>query len=134
MTGRARVAVNACIIGEHPTGLGLYTIKLIRALDGLRDDLVVYTSAPATLDGLRALVVPVTAGERTQFAAEGGSDAGRGGIQWSSTRSPRRSSTARSRRSRWSTTSCRSPFPRSTRGSSITSATSCRAPCASRAG
>ena len=36
MTGRERVAVNACIIGEHPTGLGLYTIKLIRALAARR--------------------------------------------------------------------------------------------------
>jgi hypothetical protein len=41
MTTRARVAVSACIIGEHPTGLGLDTIKLIRALDDLRDDHVV---------------------------------------------------------------------------------------------
>lgn len=71
MTGRERVAVNASIIGEHPTGLGLYTIKLIRALDGLRDDLVVYTSAPATLDGLRAPVVPITPAVRPDRGLRG---------------------------------------------------------------
>lgn len=45
MKAGARVAVHACIIGNHPTGLGLYTIKLIRALDRLREDLVVYVRA-----------------------------------------------------------------------------------------
>ncbi|MBI1728384.1 MAG: glycosyltransferase family 4 protein [Candidatus Rokubacteria bacterium] len=71
MTAGARVAVNACIIGEHPTGLGLYTIKLIRALDGLRDDLVVYTSAPATLDGLHAPVIPITPAVRPDLGLRG---------------------------------------------------------------
>lgn len=71
MTAGARVAVNASIIGDHPTGLGLYTIKLIRALDGLRDDLVVYTSAPATLDGLRAPVIPITPAVRPDWGLRG---------------------------------------------------------------
>jgi len=53
-----RVGVNASIVGEHPTGLGLYTINLVRELDKLRDDLVVYTSAPAAFDGLRAVSTP----------------------------------------------------------------------------
>ncbi len=71
MTAGARVAVNASIIGDHPTGLGLYTIKLIRALDGLRDDLVVYTSAPATLDGLHAPVIPITPAVRPDWGLRG---------------------------------------------------------------
>ena len=71
MTAGARVAVNACIIGEHPTGLGLYTIKLIRALDRLRDDLVVYSSAPATLLGLRAPVIPITPAVRPDRGLRG---------------------------------------------------------------
>ena len=67
----ARVAINATIIGQRPTGLGLYTIKLIRALDDLRDDLVVYTSAPAALGGLRAQVVPVTPAVRPDWGLRG---------------------------------------------------------------
>lgn len=53
------VGVNASIIGDSPTGLGLYAINLIRALDALRDDLRVYTSCPVALGGLRAQIVPV---------------------------------------------------------------------------
>ena len=68
MEGRARsvvsrtcgVGVNASIIGDSPTGLGLYTINLIRALDAVRDDLCVYTSCPAALGGVRARIVPAT--------------------------------------------------------------------------
>jgi glycosyltransferase involved in cell wall biosynthesis len=71
MTAGARVAVNASIIGHHPTGLGQYTIKLIRALDRLREDLVVYTSAPATLEGLRAPVIPVTPVVRPDWGLRG---------------------------------------------------------------
>jgi len=71
MRAATGVAVNACIIGEHPTGLGLYTIKLIRALDGLRDDLVVYTSAPVTLEGLRAPVIPITPAVRPDLGLRG---------------------------------------------------------------
>ena len=52
------VGVNASIIGDSPTGLGLYAINLIRALDALRDDLRVYTSCPVALGGLRAQLVP----------------------------------------------------------------------------
>jgi len=54
------IAVNASIIGESPTGLGLYAINLIRALDHVRDDLRVYTSCPASLGALRARVSPAT--------------------------------------------------------------------------
>ena len=71
MKAGASVAINACIIGERPTGLGLYTIKLIRALDRLRDDLVVYTSAPAALGGLRAQVVRVTSAVRPDWGLRG---------------------------------------------------------------
>ena len=67
----ASVAVNASIIGQRPTGLGLYTLKLVRALDDLREDLVVYTSAPAALEGLRAQVVPVTRAVRPDWGLRG---------------------------------------------------------------
>ena len=60
MRNRAAVGVNASIIGDGPTGLGLYAINLIRALDARRDDLVVYTSSPASLGDLRARIVPIS--------------------------------------------------------------------------
>jgi glycosyltransferase involved in cell wall biosynthesis len=55
---RGEVGVNASIIGDSPTGLGLYAINLIRALDALREDLRVYTSCPTTLGDIRARIVP----------------------------------------------------------------------------
>jgi len=50
------IAVNASILGERPSGLGQYAVGLIRALDTLRGGLVVYTSCPEPLAGLRATV------------------------------------------------------------------------------
>ncbi len=60
MSCRRGVGVNASIIGESPTGLGRYAINLIRALDAMRDDLRVYTSAPAWLGQVRARIRPAT--------------------------------------------------------------------------
>jgi glycosyltransferase involved in cell wall biosynthesis len=56
----SRTAVNASIVGHGPTGLGLYTINLIRALDILRDDLLVYTSCPLALNAFRTRIVRTT--------------------------------------------------------------------------
>jgi glycosyltransferase involved in cell wall biosynthesis len=67
----SRVAVNASIIGQNPTGLGLYTIKLIRELDRIRDDLVVFTSVPDALDGIRAPVIPITSAVRPDWGMRG---------------------------------------------------------------
>jgi glycosyltransferase involved in cell wall biosynthesis len=50
----ADIAVNASVVGGNPTGLGLYTINLVRGLDRLRTGLEVYTSAPAAFGPLRA--------------------------------------------------------------------------------
>ena len=57
---RGGVGINASIIGDNPTGLGLYAINLIRSLDAIRDDLRVYTSCPDALGGLRARVLSAT--------------------------------------------------------------------------
>jgi len=65
------VGVNASIIGESPTGLGLYAINLIRALDTLRDDLRVYTSSPAALGPLRARILPATRLARPELGLRG---------------------------------------------------------------
>ena len=52
----ARVAVNASIVGENPTGLGVYSVKLVEALDERLDDLVVYTSSRDAFAPLRARI------------------------------------------------------------------------------
>src|SRR5262249_13126581 len=56
MTLPSQIAVNASILGSVPTGLGHYALGLVRALDALRDGLIVYTSYPEALSGLRATV------------------------------------------------------------------------------
>jgi glycosyltransferase involved in cell wall biosynthesis len=53
VSGLHGTAVNASIIGESPTGLGLYCINLVRALDAVRDDLRVYTSCPEAFGPMR---------------------------------------------------------------------------------
>ena len=60
IVGQGGVGINASIIGDSPTGLGLYAINLIRALDSMRGDLRVYTSCPEALGPLRARVLPAT--------------------------------------------------------------------------
>jgi hypothetical protein len=47
------------VIGKNPTGLGLHTIQLIRELDRLRADLVVYTSCPDALGAVRTQVIAI---------------------------------------------------------------------------
>jgi glycosyltransferase involved in cell wall biosynthesis len=50
------IAINASILDERPSGLGQYALNVIRSLDALRNGLVVYTSFPDPLVGLRAVV------------------------------------------------------------------------------
>jgi hypothetical protein len=38
MAADATLAVNASVVGGNPTGLGIYSIKLIHALDEIRSD------------------------------------------------------------------------------------------------
>jgi len=65
------VGINASIIGESPTGLGLYAINLIRALDAIRSDLRVFTSCPDALGTLRASVRPASALARPELGLRG---------------------------------------------------------------
>jgi glycosyltransferase involved in cell wall biosynthesis len=67
----ARIAVNASIVGTNPTGLGLYSINLIRALDRIRDDFVVYSSSPEVFRGLRARIERVLPAVRPDFGMRG---------------------------------------------------------------
>jgi len=68
---REGIGVAASIVGDGPTGLGLYTINITRALDTLRDDLCVYTSSPAAFRGLRARIVPITSLVRPERGMRG---------------------------------------------------------------
>ena len=71
MSASGGVGINASIIGENPTGLGLYASNLIRALDELRNDLRVYTSCPAALGAVRARVLPTTTLARPERGLRG---------------------------------------------------------------
>lgn len=55
------IGINASIVGENPTGLGIYSIRLIQELDRFRRDFCVYSSAPEAFPGLRAPVLPAPA-------------------------------------------------------------------------
>jgi glycosyltransferase involved in cell wall biosynthesis len=65
------IAVNAAIVGEQPTGLGLYALQLIRELDALGERLVVYTSRPEAVRAPRARVERVPAAVRPERGARG---------------------------------------------------------------
>ncbi len=67
----ARVGINASIVGDNPTGLGIYSIKLIRALDQIRDDFIVYSSSPEAFSPLRARLERVPVAARPDFGLRG---------------------------------------------------------------
>ena len=71
LTHLARVGINASIVGLNPTGLGLYAINLIRALDRDREGLRIYTSAPEALPRLRAQVLRVASLVRPERGLRG---------------------------------------------------------------
>jgi glycosyltransferase involved in cell wall biosynthesis len=65
------VAVNASIVGPTPSGLGQYAVGVIRALDVVREGLVVYTSSPSLFAGLRAKVRATSRLTRPELGVEG---------------------------------------------------------------
>ena len=67
----ARVAINASVVGGNPTGLGLYSIKLVRALDRIRNDLVVYSSRPEAFDPITASIVSSPNSGRPDYGLRG---------------------------------------------------------------
>jgi glycosyltransferase involved in cell wall biosynthesis len=69
--GGIAVAVNATIVGERPTGLGVYTLNLIRSLDAQGERLVVYTSRPELVNAPRASIERVSASLRPERGAAG---------------------------------------------------------------
>jgi glycosyltransferase involved in cell wall biosynthesis len=65
------LAVNAAIVGERPTGLGVYGLQLVRALDDLGERLIVVTSCPEAVDAPHARVVRVTPRVRPERGTAG---------------------------------------------------------------
>jgi glycosyltransferase involved in cell wall biosynthesis len=65
------IAVNAAIVGDRPTGLGLSALHLIRQLDALGECLVVYTSRPEVVGAPGARVERVPAAVRPERGAPG---------------------------------------------------------------
>lgn len=71
MTAEARLAINASIVGGNPTGLGIYSIKLIRALDEIRNDFFVYASSGGAFGSLRARTGRVPRATRPDYGGRG---------------------------------------------------------------
>jgi glycosyltransferase involved in cell wall biosynthesis len=65
------IAVNAAIVGERPTGLGVYALALIHALDALGERLVVYTSCPEAVRAPAARVERAPAAVRPERGTRG---------------------------------------------------------------
>jgi glycosyltransferase involved in cell wall biosynthesis len=68
---RVPIAINAAIVGERPTGLGIYALSLIDALAGLGEPLVVYTSRPDLVRAPSVEVHQVSAALRPEHGARG---------------------------------------------------------------
>jgi len=68
---RSSIAVNASILGPAPSGLGQYALGLVRALDRLREGLVVYASCPEAFSGLRATVRRTSTLTRPELGVRG---------------------------------------------------------------
>jgi len=60
------IAINAAIVGQRPTGLGVYALHLISGLAELGERLVVYTSRPDLIADPRTLVQRVSPGMRPE--------------------------------------------------------------------
>ncbi len=71
MTDSGRIAINGAIIGEQPTGLGLYALDVIRALDALGERLLVYTSRPDLISGRHTSVEAIPSTVRPERGARG---------------------------------------------------------------
>ena len=60
------IAINAAIVGQQPTGLGVYALHLISGLAALGEELVVYTSRPDLITGPRTRVQLVSPAMRPE--------------------------------------------------------------------
>lgn len=65
------IAVNAGIIGERPTGLGVFALNIVEALNALGERLLVYTSLPGALRRREVEVRWLPAAARPERGARG---------------------------------------------------------------
>jgi glycosyltransferase involved in cell wall biosynthesis len=65
------IGVNASIVGDRPTGLGIYALNLISGLAALGERLTVYTSRPDLVRAASATVRPITRAVRPERGALG---------------------------------------------------------------
>jgi len=70
-TRRDAVVVNATVVGERPTGLGVYALRLIAALDRLGEPLTVFTSRPEAIEAPHARIERVSAATRPERGTRG---------------------------------------------------------------
>src|SRR5216684_1358024 len=68
---RRTIAINAAIVGERPTGLGVYALSVIHALADLGERLVVFTSRPDLITAPNVDVRPAPAAVRPERGALG---------------------------------------------------------------
>jgi glycosyltransferase involved in cell wall biosynthesis len=68
---RPLIAINAAVVGERPTGLGVYAINAIQALAALGERLVIYTSHPGAIAAPHAQVRQVTTAVRPELGTRG---------------------------------------------------------------
>lgn len=71
MAADVTLAINASIVGGNPTGLGIYSIKLVRALDEIRSGLFVHASSRESFGALRARIGRVPRATRPDYGARG---------------------------------------------------------------
>jgi len=65
------IAINAAIVGERPTGLGVFALSVIQALAGLGERLVVFTSRPDLVTAPNVGVLSAPAMARPERGAVG---------------------------------------------------------------
>lgn len=71
MSENGRIAINASVVGERPTGLGVYALHLITALDELGEELTVLTSRPEVIAAPHATVRRITQAVRPEHGRLG---------------------------------------------------------------
>ena len=65
------IGVNASIVGSNPTGLGIYTMRVLHELSEIRDDLLIYTSMPAAFRCDNARIVRISKETRPEYSMAG---------------------------------------------------------------
>ena len=71
MPADERIAINASVVGQRPTGLGVYALHLITALDELGERLTVLTSRPDVIVAPHAVVRRITSAVRPEHGRLG---------------------------------------------------------------